>query len=120
MELPKIEKPNFTPRKGLVALGATIAAIGFGGCGWLDENKGPIVIPPDAKERVDGGNDRAFIMDDTPINRRVFDCGKNILNNGVDTENADPQYIDLGIKGKILGVCEDVDSDWPVERIPAK
>ena len=116
MELPKIENPNFTPKKGIVALSATITAIALGGCGFWDERREPIVIPNDATERVDGGGDRAFIMEDSEVNRIVLDCGKAIKSQHSDTDNTDPEFIELE-DGKMLGICEDVDTDWPVRRL---
>lgn len=116
MELPKIEKPNFTHRKGLAALGATIAAIGMSGCGFWDSHKEPIIIPADAKEQVDGGGDRAFVMEDSEVNRIIFDCGKTAINQKGDVVNDSPEFIELG-NGKMLGVCQDVSSDWPVHRL---
>jgi predicted small lipoprotein YifL len=113
----RLGRANITPKNALVATGAAITAIALSGCG---ESKAPIVIPPDAQERFDGGNDRTFIFDDKPINKVVFDCGKLILGLSADKDNLDPEYAKSGIKGKILGVCVDVGRDWPVERIPSE
>jgi hypothetical protein len=120
MELPKPGRENLTPRKGLVAVGASIAAVAFGGCGFWDERKEPIILPPEAKERVDGGGDRAFVINDTPLSREVVDCGKIVKNQGGDRDNTDPEFVDIGEEGKVLVVCEGVGQDFPLELLSDK